>query len=106
MIAALNRARTNAKRSTVRADRKLTQVADRFAHDLATRRKVETKNRDGQTPFDILKHQRYQARQFGLSLASGESDPAKVVTAWLEQEQERGQPAREVRSRRGCRCPR
>src|SRR5271155_3045135 len=63
LIAALNRARTDARRSTVKADPKLTQVADRFARDLAARRKVDTKNRDGQTPFDILKRQNYHARQ-------------------------------------------
>jgi uncharacterized protein YkwD len=91
LIAALNRARTVAKRSTVKGDPKLTQVADRFARDLAARREVDSKNRDGQTPFDILKRQGYQARQFGLSLASGESDPAKVVTSGLERDDEREQ---------------
>jgi uncharacterized protein YkwD len=91
LIAALNRARTAARRSTVKADPKLTQVADRFARDLAARGKVDTKNSDGQTPFDILKKQAYHARQFGLSLASGESDPAKVVTSFLEREDDREQ---------------
>ncbi|MGP0068369.1 MAG: CAP domain-containing protein [Isosphaeraceae bacterium] len=91
LVAALNRARTDARRSTVKMDPKLTQVADRFARDLAARRKVDTKNRDGQTPFDILKRQSYHARQFGLSLASGESDPAKVVASCLERVADREQ---------------
>ncbi len=91
LIAAMNKARTDAKRSTVKADPKLTQVADRFVRDLAARKKVETKNSDGQTPFDILKRQNYHARQFGLTLSSGEGDPAKVVASCLEREDEREQ---------------
>jgi uncharacterized protein YkwD len=90
LIAALNRARTTAKKSPVKEDRDLTAVASRFARDLAERRKVETKNRDGQTPFQILKREGYRARQFGLSLASGESDPDQVVRSWLERKEERG----------------
>lgn len=91
LIAALNRARAEAKKSKVRPDPKLTKVADQFAHDLAARRKVDTKNADGETPFDILKRQDYHARQFGLSLASGESDPAKVVASCLERDEDRQQ---------------
>jgi uncharacterized protein YkwD len=91
LIAALNKARTDARLPTVKADPKLTQVADRFVRDLAARKKVATKNSDGQTPFDILKRQNYHARQFGLTLSSGESDPAKVVASCLERQDERDQ---------------
>jgi uncharacterized protein YkwD len=91
LISALNRARTASRRPSVKADPKLTQVAGRFAHDLATRGKLDARNRDGQTPFDILKRQGYHARQFGLSLSTGESDPAKVVSTALEREDEREQ---------------
>ena len=89
MLAALNRTRTDAKQTTVKADAKLAQVADRFAKDLAARRVLETKDRDGQSPFDMLKRQKYAAQRFGLSLASGESDPAKVVASWIEDKEER-----------------
>jgi len=89
MIAAVNRARTDAKKSPVQEDPKLTRVAEAFARDLAARRKVDARNREGQTPFEILKKQNYRARQFALSLASGESDPAKVVHSWLERKDSR-----------------
>ena len=55
MIEALNRARSDAKRSTVKEDPKLTKVADYFARDLAARKVLKSKDRDGHTPFDILK---------------------------------------------------
>ena len=51
MIAALNRTRSEAKRSSVKADPKLTRVADEFARDLAARHTVNGKNRDGQYPL-------------------------------------------------------
>jgi uncharacterized protein YkwD len=89
LLAALNRARSNAKRSTVKADPKLTRVADYFARDLAARHTVASKDRDGDTPFAILKRQGYRARSFGLSLASGASEPAQVVKSWLERREDR-----------------
>jgi uncharacterized protein YkwD len=89
MIAALNRARAEAKRSTVKPDPKLTRVAEQFAHDLAGRKALKSQDRDGRTPFDILKQQGYRARTFGMSLASGETDPAKVVKSWLERREDR-----------------
>ncbi len=89
MIEALNRARSDAKRSTVKEDAKLTRVADHFAGDLAARHTVDSKDREGHSPFDILKRQGYRARMFGMSLASGESDPQKVVKSWLERKEDR-----------------
>ncbi len=89
MIAALNRTRSEAKRSSVKADPKLTRVADEFARDLAARHTVDGKNRDGQSPFDLLKEQGYRARTFGMSLSSGESDPAQVVKSSLERREDR-----------------
>ena len=89
MIAALNKARSEAKRSTVKSDPKLTRVADHFARDLAARHTVKSKDKDGHSPFEILREQGYRARAFGLSLASGESDPAQVVKSWLERREDR-----------------
>jgi uncharacterized protein YkwD len=89
MIAALNRARSDAKRTTVKEDPKLTRVADHFASDLAARQTVESTDRDGHTPFDILKRQGYRARHFAMSLASVESDPAQVVKSWLDRKEDR-----------------
>ena len=73
----------------MRADPELTRVAERFARELATRRKLETKNRDGETPIDLLKREGYRARQSGLSLATGESNPEEVVRLWLERREDR-----------------
>jgi uncharacterized protein YkwD len=89
MIAALNEARTTAEKPPVKEDLELTHVAEAFARDLAVRRKVDSKNREGQTPFDVLKKRGYRARKFALYLASGQSDPAKVVHSWLERKQDR-----------------
>src|SRR5262249_54593672 len=89
LIGALNRIRTDANRTPVAEDADLVLVAKGFAHDLATRHTLETKDRDGQTPFDILEHRGYHAGRLALSIASGESDPAKVVNSWLQREEER-----------------
>ena len=89
LMAALNQARSKARRSTVKEDPKLTKVAAHLARDLAARQKLDTKDRDGRTPFDILKREGYFARAFGLSLASVERDPAEVVKSWLERREDR-----------------
>ena len=89
IIAALKRARSDAKRSVVKEDPNLTRVANYFARDLAARKVLEGQDRNHQTPFDILKRQDYEARQFGMSLASGQSDPAQVVKSWLERREDR-----------------
>ena len=89
MIAALNEARNAAKKTPVKADPDLARVAEAFARQGAARRKLDTKDREGQTPFDVLKKRGYRARKFALYLASGQGDPAKVVRSWLEREQDR-----------------
>jgi uncharacterized protein YkwD len=91
LIAALNRARADGKLAPVKEDAELVRVAESFARDLAARRRIDSKNRDGDTPFDVLQRRGYRARQFGLSLASGETDPAKLVRAGLERREERDQ---------------
>jgi uncharacterized protein YkwD len=89
LIAAVNKARTAAKKATMKEDPALARVAAAFARDLAARSKVDTKNRAGQTPFDVLKKQGYRAGKLALLLASGAGDPAKVVHSWLERPQDR-----------------
>jgi uncharacterized protein YkwD len=89
MIAALNEARTAAKKAPVQDDPELARVAEDFAREGAARRKLDTKNREGQTPFDVLKKRGYRARRFALYLASGQGEPAKVVHSWLERQQDR-----------------
>jgi len=89
MLAALNRARSDAKKRDLKADSQLAGVADRFARDAAARKSLEGKDRDGKTPFDVLKDEGLRARRFAIVLASGEGDPAKVVASWLEHKEDR-----------------
>jgi uncharacterized protein YkwD len=89
LIAGVNKARTAAKKATVKEDPDLARLAEAFARDLAARGKLDTKNREGQTPFDVLKDRGYRARKFALLLASGAADPAKVVRSWLDRAQDR-----------------
>jgi uncharacterized protein YkwD len=89
LIAAVNEARTAAEKATVKDDPELARVAEAFARDLAARGKLDTKNREGQTPFDVLKERGYRARKFAVLLASGAGDPAKVVGSWLDRPQDR-----------------
>jgi uncharacterized protein YkwD len=89
MIAALNRARSEARKKTLRTDPQLNRVADRFARVAAERKSLEAKDRDGKTPFDLLEGEGYRARRFATVLASGEGDPAKVVSSWLKEAQDR-----------------
>jgi uncharacterized protein YkwD len=89
MIAALNRARSDAKKKPLRADPTLARVAARFARHAAERKSLETRDRDGNTAFDLLQREGFRARRFGMSLASGEGEPAKVVASWLKDAQDR-----------------
>jgi uncharacterized protein YkwD len=89
MVAALNQARSEAKKKTLRVDPRLARVAARFAREAAERRSLETKDRDGKTPFDVLEGEGFRARRFAATLASGEGDPAKVVSAWLKEPRDR-----------------
>jgi uncharacterized protein YkwD len=89
LIAGVNKARTAAKKATLKKDPELARVAEAFARDLAARGKLDTKNRAGQTPFDVLKERGYRARKLALLLASGAGDPAKVVGSWLDRPQDR-----------------
>jgi uncharacterized protein YkwD len=89
MIAALNKARSDAKKRPLKHDAALARVAARFARGAAERKSLETKDRDGKSPFDILQHEGYRSRRFAVTLAYGEGDPAKVVAAWLEEPQDR-----------------
>jgi uncharacterized protein YkwD len=89
LLAAVNKARTAAEKASVKEDPELTRVAEAFARDLGARGKLDTKNREGQTPFDLLKERGYRARKFAVLLASGAGDPAKIVRSWLERPQDR-----------------
>jgi len=89
LIAALNKARSEAKKRPMKADTTLARVAARFAREAAERKSLDTRDRDGKTPFDVLKRERYQGRRFAVTLASGEGDPAKVVASWMEEPRDR-----------------
>ena len=89
MISALNRARSEAKKKTLKNDPRLARVAVRFAKRSAERKAMETEDEDGKSPFDLLESEGYQARRFAVTLASGEGDPAKVVASWLKEKRDR-----------------
>jgi uncharacterized protein YkwD len=89
MIAALNRARSEAMKKKLRTDPRLGRVAAQFARLAAERKSFNTKDRDGKSPFDVLQSEGYRARRFAMTLASGEGDPAQVVSAWLKEPQDR-----------------
>jgi uncharacterized protein YkwD len=89
MIEALNRARAGAKKKSLRRDPELARVAARFAGQAAERQSLSTRDRDGKTPFDLLEKEGYRARRLGITLASGEGDPGKVVASWMAQARDR-----------------
>jgi uncharacterized protein YkwD len=89
MIAALNLARSEAMKKKLRTDPQLGRVAAQFARLAAERKSLNTKDRDGKSPFDVLQSEGYRARRFAMTLASGEGEPAKVVSLWLKEPQDR-----------------
>jgi uncharacterized protein YkwD len=89
MIAALNRARADAKKPPLKADAQLSRIAGRFAREAATRKALDGKDSDGKTPFDVLKSEGFPGRRFAMTLASGEGDPGKVLASWLERDEDR-----------------
>jgi uncharacterized protein YkwD len=89
LIAAVNRARSEAKKRPVRNDGHLARVAARFARDAAARKSLEAEGRKGESPFDVLEREGYRSRRLAAVSASGEGDPEKVVAAWLEKKEHR-----------------
>jgi uncharacterized protein YkwD len=89
LIAALNRARAQARKRPLRADAQLARVAARFARDSADRKSLEVQDRNGTSPFDVLKQEGNRSRRFGEELASGEGDPQKVLDGWLKEKEDR-----------------
>jgi uncharacterized protein YkwD len=89
MIAAMNRARTEAKKRVLRSDARLARVAADFAREAAARKSLDVEGREGQSPFDVLKREGYPSRRFAATLASGEGDPGEVVAAWLKDPRDR-----------------
>ncbi len=88
LIAALNRARAEAKTRSLKSDPVLASTAARFAREAAARKSLDTKDRDGRTPFDALKDRGFRGR-LGVILASGEGEPEKVVASWLAERRDR-----------------
>jgi uncharacterized protein YkwD len=88
-IAAFNRARAEAKKRPVKADVELARAAGHFAREMAARHKLESKDRDGLTPLDILTRRGYKARRYAYCGASGETEAEKVVRSCLEGKRER-----------------
>jgi uncharacterized protein YkwD len=89
LIKALNRARAEAKKKPLKSDLRLSRVAAQFARLAADRKSLETKDRDGNSPFDMLASEGFRPRRFGMTLASGEGDPAKVVSSWIKEPRDR-----------------
>jgi uncharacterized protein YkwD len=88
LIAALNGARAEAKKRSLKADPLLTRIAARFARGAAARKSLDTKAPDGKTPFDALKDRGFEGR-LAIILATGEGDPEKVVASWLKEPRDR-----------------
>jgi uncharacterized protein YkwD len=89
VIAALNRARTEAKKTPVKADVLLMRTAARFAGEASRRKSLDGKDGDGKAPFDLLEKDGYRARRFAMTLGAGEGDPEKVVASWLKEPADR-----------------
>jgi uncharacterized protein YkwD len=89
LLAALNRARAEAKKKPIEKDSRLGRVAAQFARQAAGRKKLELKDPEGRTPYQILEGEGFRARRFAMTLASGEGDPAEVVTAWMKHPKDR-----------------
>jgi uncharacterized protein YkwD len=88
LIAALNHARSDAKKRPLKANPLLTDIAARSAREAAARKSLETKDSDGKTPFDELKDRGFEGR-LAIILGSGEGDPEKVVASWLKKPRDR-----------------
>jgi uncharacterized protein YkwD len=89
LIAALNRARSDAKKRPLKSDAHLARVAAGFAREAAARKSLDIEGREGQSPFDVLKREGYRSRRLGATAAFGEGDPGKVVAAWLQEPRDR-----------------
>jgi uncharacterized protein YkwD len=89
LIAALNRARSAAKKRSLKPDAHLARVAAEFARDAAARKSLDVEGRDGKSPFDVLKRENYPGRRFAATLAYGDGDPKKIVASWLDEPRDR-----------------
>jgi uncharacterized protein YkwD len=89
LVAALNKARREARRPKLTEDRELQRVAQAFARESAAAAKFVNTDRAGRAPFDVLTKQGYRARQFAYSFASGQRGPEEVVRWWLDRKDDR-----------------
>lgn len=88
LIAALNHARSEAKKRPLKANPLLADIAARFAREAAARKSLDTRDQDEKTPFDALKDRGFQGR-LAIILGSGEGDPEQVVASWLKEPRDR-----------------
>ncbi|WP_084654104.1 CAP domain-containing protein [Nocardia altamirensis] len=78
---------TNAERAkagcpALKAETRLTQAAQAHAEDMAARGRLDHNSSKG-SPGDRIKAAGYQANTWAENIASGQSTPAAVVSAWM-----------------------
>jgi uncharacterized protein YkwD len=89
LIKALNKVRAEAKKKPLKSDPRLSRVAAQFARLAADRKSLESRDREGNSPFDVLASEGFRPRRFGMTLAEGEGDPAKVVASCIKEPRDR-----------------
>lgn len=86
MFAAHNQARRDAGLKPLERNKKLTAAAEAHAREMADRREMTHKGKDGGRPADRVKKAGYDYHRVGENIAFGHRTPDETVKLWLESE--------------------
>jgi uncharacterized protein YkwD len=89
VLAALNHARKEAKKPSLKLNAKLATAARRHVRELAEKDKDLSKDDQGLDPFARVKEAGYRFRLLGAMASSGQATPDEVARTWLENPSDR-----------------
>ena len=89
ILSRVNRERTAAGRTSLRAQPRLDEAALRHAQDMLARSYYGHRSPEGRTPFDRGRAAGYRSRAVGENIARGPHSAAEVMDAWMRSPEHR-----------------
>jgi len=89
LVFAVNHTREASKLPPLKSNKVLSSVASRYAKESATAGKFVSKDSEGLSPFERARKDGYHYLSLGELASSGRGTPEKVVSSWVEREQQK-----------------
>ncbi|MER6105854.1 CAP domain-containing protein [Streptomyces sp. NPDC001832] len=83
LLKLVNRARSAAGCSPLKANAKLAKAARKHSADMASHRNMSHTGSDGSDPGDRIKHAGYDRNAYGENVARGYTTPESVMAGWM-----------------------